>query len=784
MLRNYIKIAFRNLRKNPGYTFINITGLAVGLAAGVLVLLWVADEFRYDRFHEKLPRLCVMLQHQTMQGETFTFQAMPGPLAAALPAEIPEVKHAARMTWTGQYLFRVGDKSGYEKGIFVEPSFFQIFTFPALKGDPEAALRDAGSCVLTEQAARKYFGDADPVGQIIRYNNEHDLKVGAVIKDVPEASSIRFDVLLPFRRYALANPGQIDSWNTNSFPTWIELQPGAQLESLNTKLHHYIQGKHAGAAAHLQAYPFAKWRLESEFSNGQPSGGRMDLVLLFLATGVFILLIACVNFMNLSTARSAQRAREVGVRKVVGAQRRLIVGQFLCEALVLTFMGLALALVLVALLLPLFNRLAEKHLALEWADWRLWSGLAAGTLATGLLAGSYPAFFLSGFQPVRVLKGLTGQGRKGALLRKGLVGFQFVISIFLIIGTLAINRQVQYVQNRPLGFAADNLIDIPARGDMGGNFTAFKNEMLRIPAVKSVSNGRDNLVNYGSNSSGFSWPGYTDEQDFLMTLAWVGPDFVSTTGMRIKEGRDLYPEFGGDTLSILLNEAAVQRMGLQNPVGTVIQYDTARTVVGVVEDFVFNNPFGRPEPLAIMLDREAYSHFYVRFDNDADWKANLARIEQVYKQHFPAYPFEFRFTREEFQRQFQRLSQVGMLANIFGALAIFISCLGLLGLSAYMAEQRRKEIGIRKVLGARLSQIWLALSKDFLKPVLAAFVLAVPLGAWAMSKFLTRFDYRIELGWPLFAMAGGAAFLVALLTVSVQGIRAALADPVRSLRSE
>lgn len=784
MLRNYFKIALRNLRKNPVYTFINITGLAVGLAAGMLILLWVIDEFRYDRFHEKLPRLCILLQDQHMQGRTYTFQAMPGPLAAALTAEMPEVKNVVRATWEGQYLFQVGEKATYEKGMYVEPSFFQIFSFPAVKGDPQAALRDAGACVITERTAKKFFGDADPIGQIIRQNNEYDLRVGAVIKDVPGASSIRFDVLLPFRVYEQANQEVINDWNTNALPMWIEMQPGASLESLNAKLYDYVQTKTEGAAAHLHAYPLSKWRLESEFKDGKPNGGRLDLVLLFLATGIFILLIACVNFMNLSTARSARRAREVGVRKVMGAQRRFIIGQFLSEALLLTFLALVFALALVAIALPVFNRFAEKNLALEWSDWQLWGGLGAAGLLTGLLAGSYPAFFLSGFQPVKVLKGLVVTGKNGARLRKGLVGFQFVISIFLIIGTLVINGQVRHVQNRPLGYAVDNLIDIPARGDMGNSFPAFKDEVLRIPAVKSVSNGRDNLISYGSNSSGFSWPGRTDDQDFLVTLAWVGPDFVSTAGLRIKEGRDLYPEFGGDTMSVLLNEAAVRRMGLQNPVGAVLMYDRLRTVVGVVEDFVYNNPFGKPEPMAIMLDRGAMSHFYLRFDNNADWQANLARIESIYKKYFPAYPFEFRFTRDEFQQQYQRFSQVGMLANVFGALAIFISCLGLFGLSAYTAEQRRKEVGIRKVLGATLGNIWLALSKDFLKPVVVAFALAAPLGAWAMSKFLLRFDYRIELGWMLFAAAGALALLIAVITVSVQGLRAALAEPVRSLQNE
>lgn len=785
MLRNFLILALRNLRKNRLYSFLNIAGLAIGLAAGILVLLWVADEFRYNKFHTNLPNIHIILQNQTQGGVTYTFEALPGPLAAALRAEIPEVKRAFRFSWPGQNLLTSGEKSTYERGFYAEPDLFNVMTFPAIKGDPVAALQDAGSVVITERTAKKFFGDEDPIGKVLRHNNERDLKVAAVVRDVPPGSTLRFDVVLPFRIYEQMNTDWIGTWENNSMPTWVELQPGADLAALNRKLENFIQGKNPEAAAHIFAYPLDRFRLWGKFEGGKQSGGRIDMVIMLSIIGVFVLLIACINFMNLATARSEHRAREVGVRKVVGAQRSLIIGQFLSEALVMTFLALMLAMLLVKLALPAFNRFFEKSLALDFSNWQLWSVILLMGALTGIVAGSYPAFFLSSFQPVRVLKGAITGGKTGSLLRRGLVTFQFVISIFLIISTLVIYLQIKHTQSRPLGYDAENLIDIPARGSMSGQFEVLKNELIQIPGVESVSAASDNLIQYGSNTSGIQWPGKTDDQDFLITITQVGYDWTKTAGQKLVEGRDFSPEYGGDTMACLLNRTAVQRMGLKEPVvGTVIRHDTTMTVIGVVEDFVFNDPFAKPEPMVMYLHKGNMSHFFVRFRNDDNWRQSLAQIEKVVKANNPSYPFEFKFTKEEYQKNFDEMRSVGQLGNIFGGLAIFISCLGLFGLSAFVAERRRKEIGIRKVLGASVSGIWFFLSRDFLKPVLMAFILAVPLAGMAMQKLLDRFDYRIELSWWIFAVAGVVAVVVALFTVSFQGLKAAMFNPVKSLRSE
>jgi putative ABC transport system permease protein len=785
MLQNYIKTAFRSLSKNRLYATLNIVGLAVGLSAGILVLLWITDELRYDRFHTNLSRIHGILQHQTQGGVKYTFEATPGPLAAALRAEIPEVARAARTTWPGRQMIGVGDKSYYERGIYAEPDFCNIFQFQALKGDPVAALREPDAVVITEQTAKKLFGNEDPIGKTLRHADKRDLRVAAVLADVPRQSSLRFDVLLPFRIFEESNQEWIHSWDTNSLPTWVELQPDADVAALNTKLDNFIQGKNPDAAAHIFAYPYARWRLYNEFKEGVESGGRIVLVWLLSIIGVFILLIACVNFMNLSTARSEKRAREVGVRKVVGAHRGMLIGQFLSESLVMSFLGLTLAALLAWAALPAFNRFFDKELSLNFSNWPLWSGVLLMGLLTGLVAGSYPALFLSRFQPIRVLKDNIFSGRDRGLLRKALVSFQFVISIVLIISTLMISKQIKHIEDRPLGYDAENLIQMSARGEMASKYEALKTELGKVPGVRSVSAATYNLIQCGSNTAGINWAGKREDQDFLVSLAWVRPDFIKTTGMILKEGRDFEANRPADKLCCLINETAVRRMELKNPIGSVLTQDTTLAVIGVVSDFVYNGPTTTPMPIVFRCGEPAdMSTFFVRIENGNDWKQTISDIEQASRRVNPANPFEFKFVRDDYQKSFEEIRDTGTLAKVFGGLAILISCLGLFGLSSFVAERRRKEIGVRKVLGASMLQIWTHLSSEFLRPVAIAFVFAAPLAYWLMQKMMSNFEYRTGVSWWVFAVAGVVAVVVAIVTVSAQSIRAALANPVKSLRSE
>jgi putative ABC transport system permease protein len=787
MFRNYILIALRNLRNNRLYAFLNIAGLAVGLACGVLVLLWVADELKYDKFHTNLPNIYQIKQNQTQGGVTHTFDALPGPLGPALVAEMPEIRRACRSNWPSRQLVAVGDKAVYERGLYAEPDFFNIFTFPTLKGDPIAALRDPDAIVISERTAKKFFGNEDPLGKIIRHGNVRDLRVAAVIADVPENSSIVFDIVLPFGIFEQMNQGWIKTWNNNSIPVWAELAPGADLAALNSKLENYIQSKDEGAAAHIFAYPMSRLRLHSRFENGRPSGGRITMVWGLVIIGGFVLLIACVNFMNLSTARSERRAREVGVRKVAGAHRSLLIGQFLSEAMVMALLGLTFAVVLVWFSLPAFNRFFEKTVALDFSNWKLWSGVLALGLLTGLISGSYPAFFLSKFQPARVLKNTVFTGRNSGLLRKTLVGFQFVISIVLIISTIVIHRQLQHAQARPIGYDQTNLLRIPARGDLSEKFGPLKSELLNVPGVKNVAGGSNDLTLFGSNTSGIQWAGKTEDQDFLIGITWATADWVETTGMRLAAGRDFLPNAPADKLTCLLNQAAVRKMGLQEPIiGSTITHDTTYTVIGILEDFLYNDPIATPEPLVVYHSEEndALGSFFVKIENNADWKNTIAGVEQAVRKVSPGLPFEFKFVKDEYQKYFDEVRSVGQMANVFGGIAIFIACLGLFGLSSFVAERRSKEIGVRKVLGASVAQICYTVSGEFIRPIVVAFVLAAPLAGFLMEKLLSTLEYRVGLAWWMFAAAGFGALAIAFLTVGFQSVKAALTNPVKSLRSE
>jgi ABC-type antimicrobial peptide transport system permease subunit len=781
MISNYIKMARRSLVKNKMATLINIFGLTIGLATGMLGILLIRDELNRDKFHKNLSDIHVLMTNSQRDGQIYTGQSMPGTLAAVLRNQVPEIHHVAYIADINQHLFSYKGKSIYERSLYAEPDLFNIMQFKAAKGNPVAALKEAGSVVISEQTAKKLFGDEEPLGKIIRHNNQHDLKVEAVIYDVPRSSSLAFSVALPFRIFEQQNMKMLSEWNSFVLGAYVSLKPKTDLQALNAKLTKLLQPYFENKTTTIFAYPYKSMALYGRFKNGKPSGGRIEIVALLSGICLFVLLIACVNFMNLATARSMQRSREVGVRKTLGASRKQVIGQFLSEAVLTTLLALVLSALLVNLLLPQLNRIMGKELSLGIADWSNWLLVLGMALITGLVAGSYPAFFLSAFQPVKVLKGaVTIKG--GSLLRKGLVTFQFVISIFLIITTIVMIKQQRYLEDRPIGYDQENLIDIPARGDMGAKFPVLKQELLRIPGIKNVSAGTDNLLSYGGATNDIQWPGKTAGQDFMINISNAHYDWVKTTGLTLLEGRDFSAEFSGDSSVCMMNETALRRMGLKSPVvGTKLG---ASTVIGVVKDFVFNDAFNAPDPLVVYLGKGNMSHFFIRIENNDRWKQTMAQVEQVVKKQYPDYPFEFSFTKDSYQKKFEGIRSTGYTLSVVGSIAIFISCLGLFGLAAFSAERRLKEIGVRKVFGASVARLWIMLSRDLLKPVGLAFILAAPLAGWLMQMLLSKFDYRIDLSWWMFALAGGATLLVALLTVSYQGMKAALSNPVKSLRSE
>jgi putative ABC transport system permease protein len=780
MLKNYLKIAWRSLLKNKTSSFINITGLAVGLATSIIIMLLVVNEFSFDSYNVNLQDTYLLMKNQKHVDGISTGDASAGPMAAAFRAEMPETKYASRVTYFDHQLMQVDDKVIYESGIYAEPDFFNIMTLPAVEGVPSVALRDESSVVLTEQTAKKLFGNEDPMGKLIVTNNS-SFKVAAVVKDIPQNSTIKFDMVFSFASFAKENPW-LNKWDDNRIQTWVQLKPGVNVAPLNNKLTKLLQTRSNDSSVALFVYPFAKLRLHAGFSNGKPDGGRIDMVILLTVLALFVLIIACINFMNIATARSEHRSLEVGVRKVLGASRKLIIYQFLSEAMLMTFLALLLALMLTQVMLPLFNRFTQNELVLNFWDWKVWSLLLFIGLFTGLIAGSYPAFFLSQFKIIKVLKGRLSSGKSGAGLRKGLVTVQFAFSIFLIIATLVIYKQINHVGNRPLGYEQENLLDIAASGDLPGNFKIVKNELTQIPGVTSITAGSDNVLQFGAGVTGMDYPGKIPGHEISVIVSSVQYDWVKTVGIKMLEGRDFSPSFATDSNACIINESAANKMGLKEPfVGQMVG---GKNIIGVFKNFVYNNPTGIIAPMVISLSTGDLPHFLVRIRNDNHWHNTLAQIETTIKKLNHQYPFEFSFTKADYQRRFEEWSSVGLVATIFGSMAIFIACLGLFGLSSFLAEKRGKEISIRKIFGANAKSIWLLLSKEFLKPVFIAMIIVIPISILLAHIYLSGIAYHAKLSWWLFALAGFITILIALLTVSWQGIKAATANPVKNLRAE
>lgn len=782
MFKNYCKHGWRNLLKNKLSTLINIGGLSIGLATGIIIMLWINDEYSFDTFHKNSADIFMVMHNQQREGSWSTGDATPAPLANKMKQELPEIKYTSRSAYGGQQLIRSGNKSIYQQSLYTDPDYFNIFTYPAIQGDPVAALREPGNVVLTESTASRLFGSSDPMGKIIRHNNQHDLKVAAVIRDAPPNSTTKFDMILPFRLYELEHVDWINKWDNYVLGTWAQLQPGSNANGFNAKLKKLSQQITQDTSGYLFAYPFAQLHLHGAFKNGQPDGGRIEIILLLGTIGLFILLIACINFMNLSTARSERRAREVGVRKALGASRRTIILQFLMEALIITFLALLLGILLAKLAIPGLNRISGRSMSFSFGNWKILSGLLLLALFTGLVAGSYPALFLSSFQPVKVLKGAISQRQGGGLFRKSLVTFQFIISIFLIITTIVIYQQIKHGENRPVGYNQENLLEIPARGDMANKFALLKEDLLRIPEIESVSAGSDDLLGYGGSTDGVQWPGKTPDQNFPVFITWVKHDWIKTAGLQLAAGRDFSSDYGSDSTGCLINEAAVKKMGLKEPViGTLLG---TNPVIGVVKDFISNDPYRSPAPMVIYLGSGAMSHFFVRLRKAGNLQAALTKIEGAVKSSNPEFPFEFHFTKEAYQTKFNGIRSSGFMLNWTGGLAILISCLGLFGLSSFLAERRNKEIGIRKIMGASAGRIWFMLAREFLKPVFIAFLLTVPMAVFTMRMALRGIDYRIELQWWMFLAAGILTVIIAVGTISYQGIKAARTNPVKALQMD
>ena len=789
MLTNYLKIAFRNLWKNKTFSLINVLGLALGMACSLLILLWVQDERSVDAFHANKNQLYRIYMREFFSGKVQGVIWTPGPLADELKKSIPEIQLATAYSWPSKQTFSVGTKVNKEETNTAGADFFKMFSYKLLQGTPEAALKDLNSLAISRSMAETFFGSPEKaIGKLIRYDNRSDLVVTAVFENMPKNSTLKFDCLRNWDAYLVDNQWAKE-WDSTDPLTFFMLRPDADPAKVEAKMQHLLDkfNRDTGKPFHteLAMQPFHEYYLNSNFKNAQIDGGRIEYVQLFSFVAIFILLIACINFMNLATARSSKRAKEVGVRKVVGAVRAMLIGQFVSEAMLLTVFSIFLSILFVAILLPIFNTLTDKQMTLPLTNPSFWGILLGLTFFTGLVSGSYPAFFLSSLSPLRVLKGAINVDAKSTWFRQGLVVFQFSLSVIMIIGMIIIYRQVEYVQTKNLGFDRENLVYFPLEGDLGKNYDVLKEELSQISSVKEVSQMTAEPASNGSGTEGISWTGSNPKDKVRFTPVGVGYNFTKTMSLQLVEGRDYSKEFPTDSTGFLINEAALKVIGYKHPIGQPITWGNHKgTIVGVLKDFHFQSLHTPIRPLISYLrPKPQDGNVLVRIEAGKTTET-LAKIESICKKLNPKFPFTYSFTDQEYARQYQSEQVVSKLSNFFAFLAIFISCLGLFGLAAFMAEQRTKEIGVRKVLGASVQNIVGLLSQDFLKLVLLGIVIASPIAWYGMNKWLDGFAYKIDISWWVFALAGILAVGIALLTVSFQSVKAALMNPVKSLKTD
>jgi putative ABC transport system permease protein len=793
MLQNYLKIALRNLVKNKVYSFINIAGLAVGMAVAMLIGLWMIDELSANKNHKNFDSIYQVMMFQTFDGHRGSQQQLPYPMGEELNTKYPNFKAVAMCDWGSGHSLVVGNQKFSKVGHFLGEQGIEMFSLPILKGDRNP-LKDPSSIVLTEELATTLFGNQDPIGKVLKMDNTIDLKVTAVVAKQPKNATLQFDYLLPWLLQEKINPDLKNStWGNNSFQVFVQLKDGVNPEKTNVNiknvvLNHFKDNKlmQTNVKPEVFLHPMAKWRLYSEFTDGINTGGFIKYVKLFGIFGLIVLLIACINFMNLSTARSEKRAKEVGVRKAMGSGREQLIGQFLSESLVISFIALGLALILVELVLPSFNTLTEKDISLQLANPLFWGIMLVFTIFTGLLAGSYPALYLSSFNPVRVLKGTIRVGKSASLPRQVLVVLQFSFSIALMIGTVIIYQQIQHGKNRPIGFDSKGLISVFSSADLIKNYNSLRNELLTSGAVSSICKSSCPPYQTWSNNDGWEWKGSKPEdKSVLFNTIASDYDYTKTVGIKLKAGRDFSREFASDSSGVILNEAAVKRMGLKEPIGEILKWNgVTRKVVGVVPNMQMDSPFEVIRPTTIVFEKDWVNVLCIRMNPNVSASEALKKMAPIFDKYNPGFPFDYQFTDDEYAKKFNYLEMIGKLSLMVAFLAIFISCLGLFGLASFMAEQRTKEIGVRKVLGATVMNITTLLSKDFLKLVIISIVIASPIAYFTMKKWLQDYDYRIEIGAGVFVLVMVVAIVIALSTVSYQAIRAGLANPVKSLRTE
>ena len=788
MLLNYFKIGFRNLWKNKRFSAINLLGLSIGMAAAILILLWIQHELSFDRFHKDQDRLYKAMNRAEFDGKLQVWSSTPKILGPTLKAEYPDIEYMSRSN-DSKVLLKVGDKKLNGSGMYADPDFLHMFSFKLKAGNIDKALDGTYSVIITESLAKKLFDDENPMGKVISmnpYTEPSNFTVTGIMEDLPNNTQFAFEFLVPWKFMKVLGFDD-EWWGNNSIATFIKLKPTVNVAAFNEKIKNVtISHSNKSEETEVFLHPVSKQRLWSQFENGINVGGRISLVRLFLVIGGLILLIACINFMNLSTARSEKRAREVGIRKVVGAQRGSLIGQFLGESVMLTLISGLVALIIVQLSLPAFNTLVSKVLFVPYNNLYFWLAALGFVLFTGLLAGSYPAFYLSSFRPIRVLKGAVHKVQALITPRKLLVVTQFTIAIVLIISTIIIRQQIKHAQDRDAGYNKSDLGYIFLTQEISKNYELISQSLLSSGAVVSMSKTSAPLTQNWSNSWGIDWEGKDKSAKIVLDRFCTDGNIVHTAGFTLLKGRDInLKEFPGDSLSALVNESAAKIMGFKDPVGkTYDDMGEKWTIVGVVKDVILASPYLPKLPMVIAGPKGWFNVLHLRLNPDRSTAASLKVVEDIFKKFNPDYPFDFIFIDTEYEKKFNDEKRIATLASLFAGLTIFISCLGLFALATYMAENRIKEIGVRKVLGASVLSITTLLSKDFLALVLVALVIATPIAWWAMHTWLQDYTYRISIQWWVFILAGAGAILIALATVSYNSIKAAMSNPTKSLRSE
>jgi putative ABC transport system permease protein len=784
MLKNYFKIAWRSLLKDKQFTSLNVFGLSAGLGCSLLIFLWVMDEISFDKFFDNDERLYKLMERINTNGDIIQVEESSGRLAETVKQNIPEVEYASAIAparWFAQHTLSVKDKNIKANVQYGEKDYFNIFSFPLLAGERDEVLATRHSIVLSDELAVKLFGTTENIlGSPVQLDHDTTFFVTGAFKKMPVNSSQQFDFMLSFDYFKIVKQW-VTSWNGSGPQNFVLLKKGTSLEAFNAKVKNIITASTGDTARKVYATKFSDGYLYNQSGDNASAGERIEYVRLFSALAIFIMMIACINFMNLSTAKAARRLKEVGVKKVIGANRRQLILQFLIESYVLTVIAMMIAIGLAILLLPEFNQLTGKSIALHF-NWKIAAAVVAITLVTGLLAGSYPAFYISGFSPLAILKGKLTTSLAELISRKGLVIFQFTLSTVLIVAVIVIYQQVQFIRNSPVGYNKDNIVRFAAEGRILSNQETFVSELRKIPGVTNASNTFANIIGR-KWSAGMGWPGKDPNETVYFEIFSVGHQFIETMGMRIKEGRPFSESFGGDSLNILVNESAVRVMNLKNPIGATVRFNgTNYQIIGVLKDFHFESMHDAIKPVFMHLQRgEGSIVARIQAGNE---HATLDAIKRLYERYNPGFPFTFNFLDEAYQKQYETETRIALLSGYFAGLAIIISCLGLFGLAAFTAQKRRKEIAIRKVVGASSTRITAMLSADFLKLIGIALMIAFPVSWWLMNNWLQGYAYRVDLSAAVFMLTGALVLFITVMAISLQAIKAATANPVKNLRTE